>query len=154
MYFGEWLAKRRAEIGLTIRDIAEVVNVAPPKVSAWERGLEDPPYEVRDACWDALKRDGEIPPLDPAPCLSGNIKLADAAPRHRGAPKIWIEEWAEKKGTTIDEVLKAFGLSATLKYQWRNGKVPSPGTAWKITTFLEIPMEVARANGWQPDSRG
>ncbi|MBI3820627.1 MAG: helix-turn-helix transcriptional regulator [Planctomycetes bacterium] len=149
MYFGEWLAKRRADLGLTIRDIAEVVDVNPVKVSAWERGMEDPPYEVRDACWDALKRDGELPPLDPPPCMASDFRPPEAA-RRKSAPRTWLEEWAEKKGTTLDEVLKAFGLSATLKYQWRNGKIPSSGTAWKITTFLGIPNDVAKANGWNP----
>lgn len=157
-YFGEWLARRRAELGLTIRDVAAAADVAPARVSAWERGIEDPPYEVRDACWDALKRDGELPPLDPAPYLDGGApQLTDGAAREaprRGrravAPRTWLEEFAISKGTTLDAVLRVFGLSASLKGHWRAGKLPSRATQWKIAQFLEIPDELARANGWQP----
>src|SRR5262245_58296280 len=130
-FFGEWLAKRRTEMGLTIRDIAEAIDLAPTKVSAWERGLEDPPYEVRDACWDALKNDGEVPPLDPAPYLKpGGIfdRVQPAPVRRRSAPQNWIEEMAVAKGTTLEAVLKAFGMSPALKYHWRAGKNPSRAT--------------------------
>jgi transcriptional regulator with XRE-family HTH domain len=159
VFFGEWLAKRRAELGLTMRDVAEIADVSAARVSAWERGIEEPPYEFRDACWDALKRDGEIPPLDPPPFLTGAHRApaagADATntahARHRSTARTWIEEMAESRGTTLEDVLKAFGLSVSLKYQWRAGKHPGRDTQWKILSFLEIPAEVARANGWDPD---
>jgi transcriptional regulator with XRE-family HTH domain len=160
VFFGEWLAKRRAELGLTMRDVAEIADVAVGRVSAWEKGIEEPPYEFRDACWDALKRDGELPPLDPPPFLTGKPAQASSktdpthpsAPRRRSVAMTWIEEMAEQRGTTLDDVLRAFGLSASLKYQWRAGKHPGRETQWKILSFLEIPAEVARAKGWDPDA--
>ncbi|MBL8693831.1 MAG: helix-turn-helix transcriptional regulator [Planctomycetes bacterium] len=155
MFFGEWLASRRAELGLTLRDIAETAGVPPIKVSLWERGYEDPPYEVRDACWDAMKRDGEVPPLDPAPFLMKRedpLAAVQFKPaRRRGKGKLWIEEFAEQKGTTLDDVLRAFGMNPATKYQWRTGKLPSYQTRWKIIQFLEVPEALVREHGW--DSR-
>jgi len=155
-YFGEWLALRRADLGLTLRDLSDALGVPVLKVSRWERGYEDPPYEVRDACWDAMKRDGEIPPIDPAPFLvKRENPLASVEympPRRRTGPRTWLEEWAQKRGTKIEEVLKVFGLSPSLKYHWRNGKKPSDATRWKIARFLEIPDDLLRENGWECDA--
>jgi transcriptional regulator with XRE-family HTH domain len=158
-FFGEWLARRRAELGLTVRDVASAVDVAPAKISSWERGLEEPPNEIRDACWDALKRDGEVPPLDPAPCQdpkdsrpadSSSARQAPVRPGRRSPPQTWLEEFAIGRGTTLDAVLKAFGMSASSKSQWRAGGMPSRTTQWKLVQFLEIPEELARSHGWDP----
>lgn len=154
-YFGEWLAQRRADFGLTLRDLAEVADVAPAKISAWERGLEEPPFEFRDACWDALKRDGEEPPLDPSPVVRG-VRAPDVVAGRRrartgsSAPATWLEVAAERRGTTIEATLRAFGMSPSLKYHWRAGKSPSPATQWKLVQFLEIPEDEAREHGWDP----
>jgi transcriptional regulator with XRE-family HTH domain len=156
-YFGEWLAKRRADFGLTLRDLSEALGVPALRISRWERGFEDPPYEVRDACWDAMKRDGELPPIDPAPFLvkreNPQAAVEYKPPRRRTGPRTWLEEWADRKGTKLEDVLRAFGLSPTLKYHWRNGKKPSPSTQWKIARFLEIPEETLRDQGWAPEAR-
>jgi len=155
-YFGEWLAQRRADLGLTLRDVAEALEIPVLRISRWERGFEDPPYEVRDACWDAMKRDGELPPLDPPPFLVKRenpfATVEFKAPRRRSGPKTWLEEWAEKKGTKLEDVLKAFGLSPTLKYHWRNGKRPGASTQWKIARFLEIPEQLLQEHGWSGDT--
>ena len=159
VFFGEWLAQRRAELGLTLRDVAQAIDVAPARLSSWERGLGDPPHEIRDACWDALKKDGEVPPLDPAPYQDAAGRKdhdtgAGAPPANRlfgrRAPRTWLEEAAVRKGTTLDAVLKAFALSPSLKSQWRAGKIPARSLQWKIVRFLDIPDELARANGWDP----